>query len=434
MGAFDAIIGYESVKRKLELTADVLANPLFYDPLGTKPPRAMLLYGKPGVGKTLMARCLIEASGRETVICRKNEPNSKFVSVIKEKFRQAAACAPSVLLLDDVDKFANEDEHHRDAEEYVTIQSCIDELAHNDIQVFVLATANDIHCLPHSLVRSGRLGNKIHISNPTNKDAEAILSHYLSRKKVVDDIDSAFLARIMSGHSCAELEEVVNIAGILAGFDRSDTITQDHFIRAVLQSVFHVPDPSGSEPATGLQEKREREYTAFHEAGHVVISEVLDPGSVTLVSIHGTPNGRTDGFTITYNSPNANIMRVQERTVLTSLGSKAALEQRFGIACCGVEADLANAFDVVKDLMGDVCTCGFNLYSYGNHNSEDLSTRIEQATVVEIEHYYRKAKEILSTNAEFLDTVAAQLLEKGLLTMFEIAELEKNQPLKLVTL
>lgn len=122
MGAFDQIIGYTAVKQRLERTADVLAHPDAYRQLGARPPRAMLLYGEPGVGKTLMARCLIEASGRASVVCRKDEPNGEFVKVIKKKFKKAAEKAPSILLLDDMDKFANEDSSHRDAEEYVTVQ------------------------------------------------------------------------------------------------------------------------------------------------------------------------------------------------------------------------------------------------------------------------------------------------------------------------
>lgn len=99
MGAFDQIIGYTAVKQRLERTADVLAHPDAYRQLGARSPRAMLLYGEPGVGKTLMARCLIEASGRASVVCRKDEPNGEFVKVIKKKFKKAAEKAPSILLL-----------------------------------------------------------------------------------------------------------------------------------------------------------------------------------------------------------------------------------------------------------------------------------------------------------------------------------------------
>ena len=424
MSAFDKVIGYTAVKEKLKRTADVLAHPETYDALGVRAPRAMLLYGEPGVGKTLMARCLIEQSGREAIVCRKDEPNGEFVKVIKKKFKKAAEKAPSIILLDDLDKFANEDNQHRDAEEYVTVQSCLDDLAQSEAEVFVLATANDIHCLPYSLRRLGRLGNKIKVECPTGADAGAILAHYLSGKKVVDMIDPSFLARIMGGRSCATLEEVVNDAGLLAGYDRSDTITMEHFMRAVLHSVLDVPEIVDECLDTGKEAtKVERSYTAYHEAGHAVVSEILDPGSVTLVSLYGTASGRSRGFVLSRRSDDANTMRMQQIGILQSLGGKAAQEQRFGIMDRGAEADLAGAFEQVKNLVGDACCCGFNLYSYGYDNSEDLSNRIEQATAAEVERYYRRAKEILSMNAGFLDAVANALLEKGFLTMHDIEKL-----------
>lgn len=425
MNAFDKVIGYATVKRELKRTADVLANPKPYKALGVRAPRALLLYGEPGVGKTLMARCLIEESGREAVVCRKDEPNGEFVKVIKKKFKKAAEKAPSILLLDDLDKFANEDSNHRDAEEYVTVQSCLDELAQSGDAVFVLATANDIHCLPSSLRRSGRLGNKIKVDCPTGADAEAILSHYLSGQKVVDDIDPAFLARVMGGYSCATLEEVVNEAGLLAGYDRSDTITMDHFMRAALHSVFGVPETSGDQRDAGDEvAEAERTYTAYHEAGHVVIGEILDPGSTTLVTLHGSESGKSGGFVLSRRSYSTNIMHKQQISILQSLGSKAALEQKFGIVDRGAEADLADAFGQVKGLVGDTCCCGFNLYSNGYNDSEDLQSRIEQATAAEVERYYRKAKEILSTNVELLDAVATALLEKELLTMHDVEDIK----------
>lgn len=423
MGAFDQIIGYTAVKQMLERTADVLAHPDAYRPLGTRPPRAMLLYGEPGVGKTLMARCLIKASGRASVVCRKDEPNGEFVKVIKRKFKKAAEKAPSILLLDDMDKFANEDSHHRDAEEYVTVQSCLDELAQSGAEVFVLATANDTSRLPYSLMRSGRLGTQIEVECPSGADAEAILSHYLAGKKIVDDIDPAFLARVLGGYSCATLEEVANEAGLLAGYDRSETITQEHFMKAVLCSVHGVPEAVIEMSKMESAATQKCLHTAYHEAGHVVVSEVVDPGSTTLATVF-RKKSRFGGLVLSQRS-DANVIKMEQAKILASLGSKAAQEQKFGIMDRGAERDLADAFSLVKELVEDSCYCGFNLYCDGYGASEDLKSRIEQATAAEIERYYRKAKEILSANMGFLDAVANGLLEKGILTMYDIAAIEE---------
>ena len=425
MGAFDQIIGYTAVKQRLERTADVLAHPDAYRQLGVRPPRAMMLYGEPGVGKTLMARCLIEASGRASVVCRKDEPNGEFVKVVKKKFKKAVEKAPSILLLDDMDKFANEDSHHRDAEEYVTVQSCLDELAQSGAEVFVLATANDTSRLPYSLVRSGRVGTQIEVECPSGADAEAILSHYLTGKKIVDDIDPAFLARVLGGCSCATLEEVANEAGLLAGYDRSEIITQEHFMKAVLCSVHGIPETVIEMPKAENASTQKCLYTAYHEAGHAVVSEIIDPGSTTLATVFRKRKSRFGGLVLSQRS-DANVVKMQQANILASLGSKAAQEQKFGIVDRGAEKDLADAFDQVKELVEKSCYCGFSLYCDGYGASEDLKSRIEQATAAEIERYYRKAKEILSANMGFLDAVANGLFEKGILTMHDVAKIKET--------
>lgn len=126
MKDFDRIIGYSSVKRELEQIADVLRNPSVYAAMGVRAPQGLLLHGEPGMRKTLMATCLIEASGLKSFVCRKDKPDGDFVNAIKDTFDKAAKNTPCVVLLDDLDKFANGDERHKDAEEYVSVQSCID--------------------------------------------------------------------------------------------------------------------------------------------------------------------------------------------------------------------------------------------------------------------------------------------------------------------
>lgn len=123
MSKFDKIIGYSAVKKELKQIADTLKNREVYAKLGVSSPRGLLLYGEPGVGKSLMASAVIEESGRKAFVCRKDQPNGDFVKVIKATFEKAIENAPSIVLLDDMDKFANGDERHPDAEEYVTVQS-----------------------------------------------------------------------------------------------------------------------------------------------------------------------------------------------------------------------------------------------------------------------------------------------------------------------
>ena len=219
---FQKVIGYSDIKLELTRILDQLADPKKYAAVNVQEPHGLLLHGEPGVGKSTMAMEFLEGSKRNKYICRKNKSNGKFVDEIVSIFDEAEKNAPSVILLDDLDKFANEDESHRDAEEFVTVQACIDRV--KDKQVFVVATVNQMYNLPDSLIRAGRLDHVIEIKCPEREDAEEIIAHYMAQKSFMGDIDVKLIARLLEGHSCAELEMVINQAGSFAVFDGSQHV------------------------------------------------------------------------------------------------------------------------------------------------------------------------------------------------------------------
>ena len=429
MKEFDRIIGYTAEKKELEQIADCLRNTEVYKNLGVSAPCGLLLYGEPGVGKTLMSDCLIKASGRKAFVCRKNKPNGEFVNEITKTFEQAQKNAPSIVFLDDMDKFANEDDRHPDAEEYVTVQSCIDNIKGKD--VFVLATANDVHRLPRSLRREGRFDRQLEIDAPKGADATAIISHYLDGKALADDIDREYIARLMEGDSCAKLETLINEAGVYAGFDRADKITMQHFMRAYLRSEY------GADYDDDCDDCNSGEInisdTIWHEAGHTVVSEVLYPGSVTLVSVSGIGTGK-NGFTSYRNVNNLLPIDYGKIRAVGSLAGAAAIEQKFGVPGCGASSDYSQAFRVVRRLVEDDCICGFHLHDSTYGNSEELNSKIEQATAAKIEEYYRKAKEIIALNSEFFEKTANALAKKKLLTAPEIQAIKSGCAVKSVGL
>lgn len=431
MNAFDKIIGYASIKDELRQISDTLKNREVYDKLGVSAPRGLLLYGEPGVGKSLMASAVIEDSGRKVFCCRKDSPNGSFVRKIKETFEEASRNAPSIVFLDDMDKFANGDEHHLDAEEYVTVQSCIDEA--KEKQVFVLATANNIRTLPRSLRRAGRFDRMIEVEAPRGQDAVNIIAHYLKSKKCTEKTDPEMIARIMDGRSCAELETVINEAGLYAGYERIKMITMDHFMKACLRIIFHVsPDIEiGLESGSAFSALSDPNYLgpqlAYHEAGHAVISEVLCPESVTLVFAHDRSeyNG---GFTSCWNDRSKAPLYWQKSRIISALGGVAALDHKFGISDTGCDRDLNQAFDMARDLIVNTCINGFHLHGNRNlgENSQQLRHEREQAVSAEIEKYCRKAKEILSLNQDFFEKVAVSLAQRKFLTMADIQEIKSS--------
>ncbi len=430
MNAFDRIIGYSRIRQELIKIADTMKNRDVYRELGVSTPRGLLLYGDPGLGKTLMAKCLIEASGRPAFTCRKTEPDGEFIKVIKDTFDRAVENAPAIVFLDDMDKFANDDDSHRDSEEYVTVQSCIDDA--RDEEIFVLATANDTSKLPRSLVRAGRFDRRIEVEAPGEEDAEKIIAFYLSQKKLGGDLDTKVIAPLLSGRSCAALETVINEAGLIAGYQRTSRVTMEQILEACLRIVHHLPPVPEDRPVIDLKAGKPDALVCYHEAGHAVVEEVLNPGSVSLVV------ARCDarrGFTNGKKGKDGDPLYDYQASIIGSLAGQAAVELKYNRFDMGAARDLDDAFNSVQNLVADLCYSGFGLYSYGRRaNSPTLAASQEAAISAEVERYDRKAKEILSRNMDFLDAVAQGLAEKGVLVAADIRKIKETCTITPVTI
>lgn len=425
MNAFNNIIGYDSIKQELIQIADTLKNREVYEALGASSPRGLMLYGAPGVGKTTMADALVKESGRKSFICRKTKGGDSFIDEIVETFKRAEKDAPSLVLLDDLDKFANEDDNHRDAEEYVTVQACIDDLRGKE--VFVLATVNDTDKLPRSLLRPGRFDRRIEVPMPTRVDSEAIIQHYLEKKKLGTELDISLVAAMLRGRSCATLETVVNEAGLLAGYQRSATITQDHIVDACLSCVFRVPSDSirGSRTIDCSTTSQESQVV-WHEAGHAVVRDVLDEGSVALVSAR-CQKGHTSGFVVPGFDEDSSSFDKLRKNVLVDLAGRAALDIQFGLFDMGASNDLSHAYELMFDLVTEEAYSGFSSFECHYHRYSDRQAENRETIVATlIKEYYRKTRTILMANREYLEKLAGELAKKGVLVSSDIARIRNE--------
>ncbi len=422
--AFNRIIGYHDIKGELDQLGDILRCPEKYQQLGVKVPSGLMLYGRPGLGKSLMAECLIQASGRKCFICRKNLPNGEFVKKIKATFDEAAANAPAVVFLDDMDKFANGDSRHPDSEEYVTVQACIDQVRGKD--VFVVATANNLDNLPESLLRNGRFDREIEVKRPSKEDSAEIIRYYLSTKAVDKDLDIPLIARIVGNCSCATLENVLNEAGLRAAYADSETIKMEHFLEACLNVIFNVPGKRAAFKGvdeTALQDANNPyAVIAYHEAGHIVVSEALNPGNVTVACVYAQ-NGNKGGFAAYEDRETRYSLSKKKAEIMGGLGGLSGVEQKFGFRSVGGISDLSDAYEQMKHLVVDQCIFGMEYYS-DFRNSPELMAKQERRTTEELERLYQQAKTILAANMPLLDAVARELATKGVITAHDIAELE----------
>ena len=318
--------------------------------------------GEPGLGKTLLAKCFIDECGLKSYTLRSNKGGDKFVDEITATFEKAKQNAPAIIFLDDMDKFANDDDMHCDAQEYVAVQAGIDFVKGSD--VFVIATTNDINKLPDSLVRTGRFDRVIIVQEPTQDDASKIIEHYLKNKKLSDDIDFNDLCKMMSYHSCSDLETLLNEAAIRAGYGKKDCIEMEDLINAVLRLQYKSPDEL-------LQkDKDEVRKTAIHEAGHIVVSEVLNPESVGLASVRSKGRSRIGGFIHKCKDDES-----LQNQVMICLAVKVATEMYYSDTCAsGCRSDFKSAINLIRNGLTEEGTNGVSFLEFKNYRY-DLSER-----------------------------------------------------------
>lgn len=411
MNTFDKVIGYQSIKQELFQLCDMIRNRKLYAEMGARLPHGLLLYGEPGLGKTLMANCFIEECGLNTITVRRNKGGDAFVDSITQAFTKAAEEAPTVIFLDDMDKFANESSSHCDTPEYVAVQAGIDAVKEAD--VFVIATANDIRKLPDSLRRSGRFDRKIGVRAPTADDAAAIIAHYLEGKRISADVDRNDLAKMMSYHSCAELETILNEAAIRAVFAREESIRMEDIVSTVLKQQY------GAQEEIPYASTETIERVALHEAGHLVISEVLCPGSVGFASLLPSKENRCGGFIHCCKGLS------DTDAALVAVGSKAAVEMRYtGQTADGCCSDLEHAINCIREAVSKEGTLGFSLLNVESKTSccmsESLNARSEAAVQAEVERRFNEAKKLLAQNEAFLRKITEALIQKKTLLFSDI--------------
>ena len=417
MGAFDQVIGYEPIKEEMLQVCDMIRNPEVYRRMGAILPRGMMLYGNPGLGKTLMAKAFIQESGLPVITVRKSKGKDNLLKKIEKAFRDAAEQAPAIVFLDDMDKFANEDHSHSDADEYVAIQAGIDDVKDRD--VFVLATANDFGKLPRSLRRCGRFDRQIEFDSPSAEDAEKIMSYYLRNKKLDPAVSTGDLFRMLDYESCAVLETVLNEAAIYAAYARKETIGTADLIRAVLRKAYESP-----ESYMKMSDEDVRKI-ALHEAGHAVICEALLPGGVGLLSVRAG-GGETGGL-----MHRCRDTADREQNILISLGGKAATEICYSAkAAEGCSADITKAKRIICDRLEENAAMGFALLEYNtdgyNSMSEAQRSRIETAIHAELEHYMMQAREILLQHRPFLEKLTDELVQKETLLYSDVQRIKAS--------
>ena len=411
---FKKIIGYEEVKETLSKIIDVLNNQEKYRKQGATIPHGLMLWGSPGVGKSTFAFEFIKNTNRKSFTIKKSKSDGDFIKYVNKIFDSAVKNQPSVILLDDLDKFS--DTENPNSEEYVAIQTLIDEVKDKD--VFVLATTNNKYSLPKTLRRSGRFDNIIYIDIPNENDTYEIIKHYLSKKKLDKTVNIKNISVILDGTVGADLEKVCNQASIYAGYLNKEAISMDEILEAALEFKY---DSSINNV------ERDNKYvlkTAYHEAGHVLIGELFEPGSTSYVTV-AESSGDINGITKSFRNENYyDDIELMKNKVKTLLSGKAAVEVEYKTCDTGSGSDINSAYNLVNRFVSEFCMCDFNSFvKEGVFSSEKaVATRDNNISAI-ITEYYNEVKELIIANKNKLDRLAKELMDKKILFKDDIKEI-----------
>lgn len=417
MKGFDCVAGYEKEKTELLQLRKFLHNVEKYREMGVRIPRGIILYGEPGVGKTVMARAIADdgialIEVRAADCCEDNTTEKLQIA-----FEQAKLQSPSVLLLDELDKIAGISHFYymegNDTIRKVLLQE-LDKLAEND-GVLVVGTCNDICSLGDALVRSGRFDRQLSVEVPCERDRKKILAQYFGKLKIETAFDFGYLARVTPGYTGAELECIANEAGIAAMEKKKQSIGLDDVRKVMNRLAFH-----GQEEKNNAKSSR---IIAVHEAGHALVAAILAPDCVYGASI--LAQGETNGhIKFVCNDGEPVSVKSEEDTVTVLLAGFVAEREILGKIYLGSSCDLGRARDKIRNLLTRYGAYGYEYLTdvrmRVGPGMETASAIVEQKIAEIMQKLDERAAEILNDKRSKLEKIADALQKKLVLSREEL--------------
>ncbi len=412
------IAGYEKEVAQLEQLRDLLSNSEEYAKCGVHIPKGILLYGVPGVGKTVMAKSIADENTNLVELRAADCTRSNSEKYIHEVFSKAKGLKPCLLLIDELDKIAGS---HADF--YIEMNDKAMKILLQELDslksengVLVVATCNDLNQLNPALTRSGRFDRIFAIGLPSLEDRKKILNLYYNKISIEKDLDVDYIARITSGYSGAQLECLVNESALLAFERKQNKIDFDCF-----QTVMNRITFQGIE---GTIKDNEKHLIAVHEAGHAVIALYLKPDKLLMASI--IPQGQSKGHTRVIYEDELSCSKddVSLNDVAIALGGRVAEEIEFGDISCGCSNDIRKSTSILDYLITQVGKFGYeylasNTLRGGLMSSEQTAKIIEKRTEL-LNKTHEKVKNIILEHKDVFDKIVSDLEAKHLLSREEL--------------
>ena len=447
---FADVAGLKEAKKELEEIVDFLKEPKKYTEMGAKIPRGVLLMGPPGTGKTLLARAVAGESGVPFFHISASEFVEMFVGVgasrTRDAFLTAKKAAPSILFIDEIDAVGRErgaglggghDEREQTLNQILVEMDGFDQ----GTRVIVLAATNRPDVLDAALLRPGRFDRRVVLDLPDIREREEILKIHAKGKPLAKDVDFSRVAARTPGFSGADLANLVNEAAILAVQEKHTEVGQLQLYESIEKVIL------GPARRSRIVSDKEKEITAYHEAGHALVAAGLkDADPISKVSI--IARGQAGGYTI--NLPLEDRRLVTKSQFLADLammlGGYASEKIIFKEITTGASNDLKQASTLARRLvtrygmsekMGpltfgkteDLIFLGREITTEKNY-SEEVAAEIDREVRSFIDNAYRKAVQIVTKNKDALKAIAKALVEKEVLEQEEFYALIKPFKLK----
>ncbi len=425
------IVGYEKEQEEIRQLREMLKNAERYRDYGVRIPRGIVLYGEPGVGKTVLAKSLA-ADGISLIELRAaNCCEDDAVKELKEVFEKAKQATPSVILLDELDKIAGTSDRFmmemNDSIKKTLLQE-LDSLSNED-NVLVVATCNDTDSLGSALLRPGRFDRQLNIEAPDEETRKLIIKEYFGRLKVKADLNFDYLSRITYGYTGAKIECLANEAGIMA-MDKPEPSVDLSDIRVIMNKFAF--GSNAKKPSDDLTKLRN---VAVHEAGHALVALKLAPDCLFGASI--LPQGESCGH-IQFINPDEGVGTVSEieNEAAVLLGGHIAERVVLGEYLTGADSDMRGAVGRIHYLAVSQAAYGYAGATLGTNmrSSDSISEKLKESVcdtiLKKLYDIDGMVEKLISENLELHSKIVKALMEKQTLSRDELFEIKNAAEIK----
>lgn len=429
---FADVAGVDEAKEELQEIISFLKEPKKFQVLGGKIPKGVLLLGPPGTGKTLLARAVAGEAGVPFFSISGSDFVEMFVGVgaarVRDLFEQGKKNAPCIIFIDEIDavgryRGAGLGGGHDEREQ--TLNALLVEMDGFEANagVIIIAATNRPDVLDPALLRAGRFDRQVTVNRPDIKGREGILKVHSKDVKLDPTVDMTIIAKRTSGFSGADLANLVNEAALLAARRNKKTVTMEELEESIERVI------AGPEKKTRIMSEKENNNTAYHEAGHAIVTRCL-PGTDPVHKISIIPRGMALGYTLSLPLEDKHSYKRSElvNTITIMMGGRSAEELVFTDYTTGAANDIERATTIAHRM---VCELGMSdklgALAWGKSNqevfigkdfmreknySEDTAEKIDGEVKSIVDGAHAKAYEILKKNRKMLDAIAKTLLEK----------------------